>query len=60
MSPELTNGPYFRFPNQTYSKYVLTKSHCGGTFFFKKKLIVVDYDVKMGGFVCLDESHNSH
>lgn len=30
ISPSLPDGPYFRFPNGNYSKYVLTKTHCGG------------------------------
>jgi len=30
ISPNLLDGPFFRFPEEKYSKYILTKTHCGG------------------------------
>lgn len=29
IKPNLTEGPFFRFPKRNYSKYILTKTHCG-------------------------------
>ena len=30
MSPDLPDGPFLRWPDWNYSKYILTKTHCGG------------------------------